>query len=272
MRMTTYAIGDLQGCLAGLRDLLKHIDFNEQQDTLWLTGDLVNRGPESLETLRFLMHAPFPVHTVLGNHDLALLAVAHGALPYEEHLFNFKSLLDAPDRDVLIHWLQTRPLLHYNPQLNYLMVHAGILPIWDLQTIQALAQEAEALLQGPHKITCFQYMYGNTPTQWDPTLQGWDRWRFILNALTRLRFCTPTGELEFETKENMAAAPPGYLPWFMLPSQLPKNLNVIFGHWSTLQGKTPNPQLFALDTGYVWGGPLTALCLETQQRFSILPL
>ncbi len=266
--MSTYAIGDIQGCFSPFMRLLEKIQFDPNEDVLWLTGDLVNRGTESLETLRFLMSLKNRAIAVLGNHDLTLLAVAYEATPYDPRHHTFKDILTADDKPQLITWLRHRPFLHHDPILGYTLVHAGLHPHWDLSLALSLAQEAEAILQGNAVAEFLPHLYGNEPSRWDPKLSGYDRIRFIINCFTRLRFCSPEGQLELTVKEATHLAPPGYLPWFSIPERANRHLNILFGHWASLQGKCPVQNVFALDTGCVWGNCLTAMRLEDQQRFT----
>lgn len=266
--MATYAIGDLQGCFAPFMRLLETLQFDEKKDFLWLTGDLINRGPQSLETLRFVASLEERVISVLGNHDLTLLAVASGTAQYDPQHHTFEDILNAPDRSHLIHWLKQCPLMHHDPVLGYTLVHAGFHPQWDLLLALSLAQEIETVLQGASSNEFLTIMYGNKPNQWSQTLKGWDRLRFIVNCFTRIRFCTPQGELEFDTKESAHFAPSGYLPWFAIPNRLTRDLKIVFGHWASLQGESHTPGIYPLDTGCVWGNCLTALRLDDGQLFS----
>jgi bis(5'-nucleosyl)-tetraphosphatase (symmetrical) len=254
MKSKIWAIGDLQGCLSRLLELRAKLP---PEAHLWLTGDLVNRGPESLETLRWARAHASEFTTVLGNHDLHLLAVAAGArAPHRSDTFD--EILAAPDRDELLDWLRRQPLAHFDQ--GWLMVHAGVLPQWSVAQTVALAREAEAVLAGPQWRSFMHQMYGNEPDRWNESLQGADRLRVIVNALTRLRFCSPDGVMEFATKEGLDAAPPGYLPWFDIPGRRSTGTPIVFGHWSSL-GMIDRPDLLAIDTGCVWGRQLTAVNL-----------
>lgn len=266
--MTTYAIGDIQGCFKEFMQLLELIEFNPSKDNLWLTGDLVNRGTHSLETLRFVKSLGTHCVTVLGNHDLGMLAIARGAEPYDPAEHSFQDVLQAPDREELLVWLESQPLLHYDSDLNFVLVHAGLHPAWDLTLARALAQEVETVLRSPAKFELYSHLYGNTPDHWDPALTGFDRLRFIINCMTRLRFCSPEGQLDLNTKSSDHSAAT-FDPWFSIPTRRSKGLNILFGHWAALQGNCSEPQVFALDTGCVWGHSLTALRLEDQKRFSV---
>lgn len=262
--MATYAIGDVQGCFDELQALLTKINFNPTQDTLWFVGDLVNRGPQSLATLRFIKNLPH-CKVVLGNHDLHLLAMAYGR-SYHSHTLD--EILQAADRDELIHWLRQQPLLHYDAKLNYVMVHAGIPPQWDLLLAKQCALELQTALQSAQVSDLLKHMYGDEPVQWRDDLQGWERLRFITNAFTRMRFCTRDGKLDFHYNGKIGKQPHELIPWYQIPERRNKDLNIIFGHWAALQGKVDEPNVFALDTGCVWGNSLTAMRLEDQKIFN----
>ncbi len=265
--MATYAVGDIQGCLDELKALLEKVQFSSE-DQLWLTGDLVNRGPQSLQTLRFVRDLGDQARVVLGNHDLHLLAIAAtGASTSRKDTLD--EILAAPDRDELLDWLRHCPLLHHDRELKYTMVHAGIPPIWKLRDARACAREVEEVLQGEQIGEFFRHMYGNQPDCWNAGLQGWGRLRCITNYLTRMRFCTAEGRLEFSNKSAPDKAPDDFLPWFAHPERLTRKKRIVFGHWASLEGKAGTEHVYALDTGCVWGGTLTALRLEDQQRFSI---
>ncbi len=266
--MTTYAIGDLQGCYTALQQLLEKIHFDPEKDMLWFAGDLVNRGPESLQCLRFVKSLGDRAITVLGNHDLHLLAIA------EEHKSTndqgLKDILDADDSEELLDWLRQQPLLHHDPVLGYTLVHAGIYPLWDLQQAQEHARELEAVLQSEQYRDFIFNMYGNEPDKWQDDLTGFDRLRFICNSFTRMRYCNEEGVLDFSNNGAPGTAPENMSPWFTLAARKTKSDRVVFGHWSTL-GLVKKENIFALDTGCVWGGKLTALALEATpaQHFSI---
>ncbi len=266
--MATYAIGDLQGCYTPLQKLLEHIQFDPNKDILWFTGDIVNRGPESLFTLRFIKNLGDRQRTVLGNHDLHLLAVAHNTL-LEKKADTLKEILTAPDRDELIQWLLQQPLLHHDESLGFTMVHAGLAPSWSLEIAKQLAKEVEQVLQAPDVQNFFTHMYGSLPDRWDPYLQGFDRLRCITNYFTRMRFCYLDGRLELNFKGKIGDQPPGLIPWFQIPNRVNASLKIIFGHWAALSGVTETPNVFALDTGCVWGRCLTAMRLEDGKRFSV---
>ncbi len=256
--MAVYCVGDVQGCDAPLGRLLAEIDFSPSRDTLFVLGDLVNRGPASAQVLRRLMALGNAVQCVLGNHDLHLLAVAAGA-SRTKPLDTLDYLLQAPDRPALLDWLRHQRLAIW--QHDVLMVHAGVLPSWSVAQTLALAAEVETVLRGPDLSHFLQQMYGNTPDAWNDALSGADRLRAVVNALTRLRFCTADGAMEFASKEGAGSAPPGFMPWFDVPGRQTANVTVAFGHWSTL-GKLQRQDVWALDTGCVWGGCLSAAKLK----------
>ena len=258
--MALYLIGDIQGCDEPLQRLLQTIDFSPSRDTLYLLGDLVNRGPDSLAVLRRLMALGTSAHCLLGNHDLHLLAVAQGARK-AHRTDTIDDILNAPDREELLRWVRQRPLALQ--VRGWLLVHAGVLPQWTAEQTVALGQEVTRMLNGPDGAEWLLRMYGNLPDQWDDSLQGADRWRVVVNALTRLRFCNTDGVMEFATKDSAAAAPPGFMPWFDVPGRRTAGTPVAFGHWSTL-GLVHRPDLLALDTGCVWGGCLSAARLPEQ--------
>ncbi len=252
------AIGDVQGCFGGLRALVESIDARgEHLAPLWFVGDLVNRGPQSLATLRWAIANEHRLTAVLGNHDLHLLAAAAGIRPLHRS-DTLDEILAAPDAADLIDWVRRRPLAHLEG--GHLLVHAGVLPPWSAQRAVELASEVELVLRGPRWIDFLRVMYGNAPARWSDSLVGADRLRVIVNALTRLRFCTPDGTMEFNAKQGADAPPPGHLPWFDAPSRASVDATVVFGHWSAL-GLLMRPNLIALDTGCVWGGALTAVHL-----------
>ena len=261
----TYAIGDLQGCYQSLVELLAKIDAATPQAKLIFVGDLVNRGPNSLATLRLIRSLGDRAQAVLGNHDLHLLAAAHGIRKLHRQ-DTLAQILEAPDCDELLDWLRQRPLALL--ENGHLLLHAGALPQWSATRTLALAQEVETALRGPDWVAFLHEMYGNEPTRWDDTLQGSARLRCIVNALTRLRFCTADGAMEFTAKESSGTTLPGYLPWFDVPRRQTEDVTVVFGHWSTL-GLTVRPNLIGLDTGCVWGGQLTAVRLEDRALFQV---
>ncbi|MDR2195585.1 MAG: symmetrical bis(5'-nucleosyl)-tetraphosphatase [Gallionellaceae bacterium] len=263
--MATYAIGDVQGCHDALQQLLTRVRFDPAADRLWFVGDLVNRGPDSPGVLRLVKSLGGSAITVLGNHDLHLLAVAEGAT-HRHHSDTLDDVLNAPDRDELLDWLRRRPLLH--TENEYVLVHAGLLPAWSAQKARQLAEETEVALRGDGYITLLAHMYGNTPTGWNDSLTGYKRLRVVINAFTRMRVCTPQGDMEFKFKGEVQDIPRGYLPWFDAPNRASAESTVVCGHWSAL-GLKLEPNLIAVDTGYLWGGALTAVRLEDRQMFQV---
>lgn len=257
--MALYLIGDLQGCDSPLQRLLDRLDFSPSRDTLFLLGDLVNRGPASLEVLRRLMTYGDAARCLLGNHDLHLLAAAHDIRP-PHRLDTLQGVLLAPDRAALLDWLRNQRMAMRETLegQDILMVHAGVLPSWSAAQTMALAGEVEEALRGPNLAGFLGQMYGNAPAQWNDALQGADRLRVIVNALTRLRFCSTDGVMEFDSKEGAGSHPEGYLPWFDVPGRQTARMAVAFGHWSTL-GWLGRNDVLSLDTGCVWGGSLSAL-------------
>ena len=253
-----YLIGDVQGCCDALQRLLERIAFSPSRDRLYLLGDLVNRGPASLPTLRRVMQLGDAAISLLGNHDLHLLAVAHGVRKAHRS-DTLQDILAAPDRPALLDWLRHRHMAHRAH--GWLMVHAGVAPQWDAAQTLACAAEVEAVLRGPDLPAFLHEMYGNEPDQWNEDLSGSARLRFIVNALTRLRFCTAEGRMDFVTKDGAGAAPEGFMPWFDVPSRRSSAAHIAFGHWSTL-GLVQRPNLLALDTGCVWGGRLSAARID----------
>lgn len=255
--MSIYLIGDVQGCDGALQRLLDTLAFSPSRDTLYLLGDLVNRGPDSAGVLRRLMQLEGSAHCLLGNHDLSLLALAAG-VRRPHRLDTLEALLAAPDRDAMLHWLRHRRMaIHAH---GILMVHAGVLPAWTLAQTLALAQEVEAVLRGPGLHAFLPQMYGNLPDRWSDALQDAERLRVIVNALTRLRFVTPDGAMDLQTTGGLDATPPGHVAWFDAPGRQTAHEVIAFGHWSTL-GWQPRRDVLSLDTGCVWGGCLSALRL-----------
>ena len=258
--MAHYLIGDIQGCDAPLGRLLEKIAFSPSRDTLHVLGDLVNRGPASAAVLRRLAACGDGAHCLLGNHDLSLLAVAHGhRAPHRNDTMD--DILAAPDREAMLDWLRHRSMaLHAH---GILMVHGGVLPQWTPQQVLQLAGEVEAVLRGPALPAFLARMWGNQPDRWDDGLAGADRLRVVVNALTRLRFCTPDGVMDLKASGGLKDAPPGLLPWFEVPGRKSAGQPIAFGHWSTL-GYLQRPDIISLDTGCVWGGCLSALRLGAQ--------
>lgn len=263
--MSTYAIGDLQGCFFSFQDLLKKIQFNPVHDRLWFVGDLINRGPGSLDVMRWMLEHQSSVVTVLGNHDLHTLVVAEGFVSAHRS-DTIQSLLDAPDAPELLRWLRHQPLVHF--EHGYLMVHAGLLPEWTVDQAMALGAEVHLALQAPNYREFLQHMYGNDPKRWDDGLNGWDRLRVITNAMTRLRICSADGEMEFKFKGELQNIPDGYQPWFELSHRASVNTPIVFGHWSAL-GLQHKNNVYSLDTGCLWGGHLSAMRLEDRQIFQV---
>ncbi|MBI5926277.1 MAG: symmetrical bis(5'-nucleosyl)-tetraphosphatase [Aquabacterium sp.] len=257
-----YLVGDLQGCCNPFERLLQTIDFSPSRDHVYVLGDLVNRGPDSLGVLRRLRALDNAATCLLGNHDLHLLAVAHGVRkPHRSDTLD--EILHAPDRDDWLNWIRQRRLaVHAH---GWLMVHAGVVPQWDASQTVALAAEVEAMLAGPDVGEFLTRMYGNEPDKWDDSLQGVPRWRCVVNSLTRLRFCSADGTMEFTTKEGAGGAPEGFMPWFEVPGRRTAGTPVAFGHWSTL-GLINRDDLMSLDTGCVWGGQLTAVRVDGATR------
>ena len=258
--MANYLMGDIQGCDAPLGQLLGKIGFSPSRDVLYVLGDLVNRGPASAAVLRRLMKLGDAARCILGNHDLHLLAVAQGVRKARAD-DTLDDVLAAPDRKRLLAWLRQQRLALF--EQNCLMIHAGVLPSWTTEKTLALAGEVEAALQGPECEHFLQKMYGSEPAQWSDALQGDARTRVIVNALTRMRFCSPQGVMEFSAKESAATTPAGYLPWFEVPQRNTAQVMVAFGHWSTL-GLIRRDKLLGLDTGCVWGGCLSAVQIDSK--------
>ncbi|MDN5880783.1 MAG: symmetrical bis(5'-nucleosyl)-tetraphosphatase [Nitrosospira sp.] len=263
--MATFAIGDVQGCYKEFRQLLDLIRFDRANDRLWLVGDVVNRGPDSLSVLRFVRELNSAVTMVLGNHDLHLLMVAAGCSGLHRK-DTLEDILAAPDRDELLHWLRHQRLLHVDG--HYVMVHAGLLPSWSVAQAALLAQAVEDVLRSENFHKFCSHMYGNQPDRWDDSLEGYARLRVIINAMTRMRVCTPDGKMDFAHKGLVRDIPAGYLPWFELPNRASREATVICGHWSAL-GLQIRSDLIALDTGCLWGRSLTAIRLEDRKVFQV---
>lgn len=263
--MAVYAVGDLQGCLQPLKCLLQRVKFDPSVDRLWLVGDLVNRGPESLETLRFLYSMRDSLVCVLGNHDLHLLA-AWRNIDRLKKGDTLREVLEAPDAEQLLGWLRQQKLLHYDEPRAVAMVHAGIPPQWTLGTALELAAEVEQVLRDDERLKPFlDGMYGNEPNKWSKRLTGVERLRVITNYFTRMRFCTAEGKLDFKSKEGLDDAPKGYKPWFAHKGRRSRHVDIIFGHWAALEGRVSEPGVIALDTGCVWGGAMTLYDLDNGQ-------
>lgn len=264
--MATYAIGDIQGCFDSLLHLLELCAFDPNRDRLWLVGDLVNRGPKSLATLRYIKSLGTAAVTVLGNHDLYLLMVAEGGAKFRGKDDTLQEILDASDCDELLDWLRHQPICHTEGE--YCLVHAGLLPQWTAARARELGREVETALQGPEFRKFIMNLWGSEPARWSDDLKGWPRLRVIVNAMTRMRFCTPKGVMDFKAKGKLANAPKGHLPWFELPERRHADAVLVTGHWSAL-GLKITPNLLALDSGCLWGGHLTAVRLEDRQVFQV---
>ena len=263
--MATYAIGDLQGCFTAFQRLIDLVRFDPAQDKLWLVGDIVNRGPDSLSLLRYIKQAGDAMIMVLGNHDLHLLMVAAG-IAKNHSSDTIQPILNAPDRDELLYWLRQQKLFYTQGQ--YAMVHAGLLPCWSIAQAEQLAHEAERVLHQDNYQEFFSQMYGNKPNYWHDEWTGYTRLRVIINAMTRMRICTTAGKMNFAFKGDLQSIPPGFLPWFNVPQRASQEATIICGHWSAL-GLHITDNLIALDTGCVWGGQLTAIRLEDRKVFQL---
>ncbi len=264
--MSIYAIGDVQGCYDELLRLLELIAFNEHDDQLWFAGDLVNRGPKSLDTLRFVKSLGNAAITVLGNHDMHLLA-ASCTQKIAQKKDALSQVLEAPDRDELIHWLRHQPLFHFNEQ--FCLLHAGLPPQWDFKKTQKMALLAEETLRSADYALFLKQMYGNKPNLWSSNLKGMARLRFIINCFTRMRYCDSYGRLDFVNSGPIGTQPKDLMPWFDVPNRKSADMRIVCGHWSTL-GYYEAHNCYLIDTGCLWGGQLTALKLgDTVQRFSI---
>ncbi len=261
--MSTYLIGDVQGCYQELQNLLAAIDYQPDRDQLNFAGDLVSRGPDSLAVLRFIKSLKNS-HIVLGNHDLHLLCVGHHvSLP---HPHDFDAILNAPDKNDLLEWLRFQPILHVNQQQNYAMVHAGIPPQWNMSNAIEHANALSDALKGEDFLALLQNMFGHEPTKWHDNLTGFDRLRYITNGFTRIRFCTIDGELDLVNKGATIDTPNTYRPWFEWTQH---KTDIVFGHWAALEGQCSRPHYYAIDTGCVWGGRLSALRIEDKKLFSV---
>lgn len=262
--MTTYVVGDVQGCFREFTTLLTEIRFNPSKDMLWLTGDLVNRGPDNVNTLRFIRDLGTSVVAVQGNHDLHLLAIVFGGHAVQS-TDTFQDVLSAADCEQLCHWLSKFPLIH--TEEGHVLVHAGIPHIWSLSQVERLAREVQEAVQGAQSKEFFRRMYGNEPAMWSDSLTGIERLRSITNYLTRMRCIDPDGRLSFEHKTGEKRCPTGYQPWFEYPSKISEH--IVFGHWASLGGVTRQSKFHAVDTGCVWGRQLTALRLSDHHRFTV---
>ena len=270
--MSTYVIGDIQGCYRELVDLLDAINFDATNDQLCFIGDLINRGPESLEVLRFVKHLNEKTVVTLGNHDLHLIAVAKNP-EKKKPKDTLDEILAAPDLEELMNWLRRQSLIYTDQDKAFTMVHAGLVPPWDLQQTMEVAREAEAILKSDTFYDFLDVMYGNQPDQWSDDLGGHDRIRFIINCLTRLRYCSKSGKIDFEFKGPPGSEPKGIHPWFCIKNRNTKKEKILFGHWSTVSlGNIDDFRkynVYPLDTGCVWGGTLTALRLDDERWFSV---
>ncbi len=262
--MAVWAIGDIQGCYDELVRLLEKIRYDDANDTLWFCGDLVNRGGQSLQTLRFVRSLNPRTIAVLGNHDLSLLAVAERT-PEEQAKTNaeLREVLFAPDRDTVLDWLRTRPLVHVDRTLNFLLVHAGLAPRWTADGAERAAREVEQRLHGEGAGRLLKAMFGNKPDRWSPRLQGVDRLRAAINVMTRMRFCDVRGRIAYNEKGAPGTQKPGLYPWFEVPGSIARDIRIVCGHWSTL-GRFSGMGVYAIDGGCVWGGELIALRLDAE--------
>ncbi|HHW7545844.1 TPA: bis(5'-nucleosyl)-tetraphosphatase (symmetrical) ApaH [Mannheimia haemolytica] len=261
--MATYIVGDLHGCFNEFQLLLEKVNYNPKQDELFLTGDLVARGEDSLACLRFVKDSANNAKTVLGNHDLHLLGIKR-VKPNDK----IDAIFEAKDRLDLQNWLRNQPLVIHHPKHQFLLTHAGISPEWDLATTLACAKEAEKVLQSDNYADYIAQMYENKPERWSDDLQGVERWRYIINVFTRMRFCYTDKRLDFDCKLPLEQAPQELLAWFDLDNPLFTQKNIIFGHWASLMGKCTRPNIYALDTGCAWGSHLTMLRWEDKQIFT----
>lgn len=267
--MPDYAIGDVQGCYDPLQRLLELINFDERSDRLWFVGDLVNRGPQSLSVLRFIKNLPIAAPITLGNHDLHLLGKLFGSHSKINHDDTLHEVLTASDGEELGHWLRKQSILYHDETLNVVMCHAGIAPAWDFLQAKACARELEEVLAGEYFRSYLDEMYGNEPDHWSDELTGIARLRLITNYFSRMRFCDKQGRLVLSYKGTLKDAPANLVPWYAVPGRKQIKADIVFGHWAALEGKCPDPTIYAIDTGCLWGGHLTALRLQDRQRFSV---
>ncbi len=270
--MSTYAIGDVQGCQHELLSLLEEIRFDTLRDKLWFAGDLVNRGPASLETLRFVKQLGDSAIAVLGNHDLHLLAIANGQTQFAHKSDTLNDILMADDRDELLCWLRQLPLMHRDKRLGFILTHAGLPPQWTIKQAGEYAKEVETILSGDNYAAYFANMYGSTPDHWTGELQGWDRLRVITNYFTRLRYCDKYGKMEFKEKRSPGKQNAPYQPWFEIKNRVSRDHKLLFGHWAALRDYPVDfskYNVFPLDTGCLWGGELSALRLEDEKWFRV---
>tara|TARA_B100000579_G_scaffold428709_1_gene439331 strand:+ start:448 stop:1287 length:840 start_codon:yes stop_codon:yes gene_type:complete len=273
--MPTYAIGDIQGCLDELLELLELIQFDKTKDTIWLTGDLVNRGPNSLDTLREIKGMGQSVISVLGNHDLYLIALTRVPKAFSQYSHTLHDILSANDKDELVDWLRSFPLLHYDKKLNFALVHAGIYPTWDLADALTYSKEVTKILNDDSEIDNFlKELYGDNPLTWKDTLSGIKRLRFITNSFTRMRYCNQDRSLNLREKKHPLHASPNLVPWFAAPFRRKTNVSIAFGHWSSLTLNDEHKReykVFPTDTGAVWKGTLTALRIDDLKYFTTKP-
>ncbi len=265
--MAIYAIGDVQGCYDPLCRLLDKISFDAAVDTLWFAGDLVNRGRQSLQVLRFVRSLGEKSRVVLGNHDLHLLAVSEGVTPIRKK-DTFQDVLGAKDSRELLTWLRTRQLMYYDSDLDIAMVHAGLVPQWGLDEALGYAAEVESVLAGCNYRSFFKHMYGDQPDCWSVSLQGWDRLRFITNTLTRIRFCDEHGKQVLSAKGELGSQPEGFVPWFEVASRSSRHKKILFGHWAALGAGYHRDGVWSLDSGCAWGGALSALRIDAEWQFA----
>lgn len=263
--MALYAIGDVQGCFDELRVLLTKIDFDKRTDRLWFTGDLVNRGPKSLETLRYIKSLGDAAITVLGNHDLHLLALHITGKPAKNDE-TLKPILDAPDRSELMDWLRHRPLIH--TEKNFCLVHAGLPPNWKIEMAVSNAKQVERVLRCESAREYFDHMYGDSPKKWSESLGKWEKLRFITNCLTRMRYCDAAGNINLTEKGHPKDTDSSLIPWFEYPDRQNNNVDIVFGHWSTL-GFCVKPGIYGIDTGCLWGGELSAIRLDGKEVYRV---
>lgn len=267
--MPDFAIGDVQGCYDPLQRLLEQINFNDRADRLWFVGDLVNRGSQSLLVLRFIKNLPIPARITLGNHDLHLLARLFTQDSFKPHDDTLEEVVTAKDGEELGHWLRKQSILVHDEELNVVMCHAGIAPAWDLAKAKACARELERVLAAENFRDFLTEMYGNQPNFWSDELTGIPRLRAITNYFTRMRFCDKEGHLVLEYKGSLADAPAHLIPWYAVADRKPIPADLVFGHWAALEGLSPAPSIHAIDTGCLWGGRLTALCLQDKVRSTV---
>lgn len=262
--MATYAIGDVQGCYDDLLQLLDKVNFDSQTDQVWFCGDIINRGPKSLDTIRFIKQLGNAAITVLGNHDLHFLAVSYTSNSPSK-FDTFSDILNADDKNELVDWLRQQKLFHHDDSLNISMVHAGIPPQWTINDACDYSSEMEEILQSDNPEDFFKNMYGNYPPEWNSSLTGWNRYRFITNVFTRMRFCDQEGKPDYKHKGSIGSQPNHLIPWFLHSKRKTKNDDIIFGHWSTL-ANVKQGHVYPIDTGCLWGGKLTALRIDTEEK------